>query len=394
MKYRYKHTILACYLGYVVQAAVNNFLPLLFVHFGVAYGLPLSRVTFFITFNFGLQLATDLIAPGIVARIGVRRGTVAAHLFCGAGFLSLTVLPELLSPFWGLLCSVALNAVGGGLIEVLVSPIVEACPSDDKAGAMSLLHSFYCWGHVGVVLISTGFFALAGIGNWKILAALWALLPLTGAALFARVPIAPLLPEGETSLPVKELLKNRLFWVFALLMVCAGASELTVSQWASAFAEEGLGVDKTLGDLTGPLLFAAMMGLARLLYGKFGGKLRITRALTLTSLLCVGCYLLISLAPWPAVGLAGCGLCGFSVGILWPGTYSMAAASLRRGGTAMFAYLALAGDLGCAVGPTLAGRAAGLFGDSLQTGILLAVIFPLLMLAGVGMYRRLAPDKK
>ena len=393
MKLQYKHTIFACFTGYVAQAAVNNFLPLLFVFFGSEYGIPLSTVTLLITFNFILQLTTDLVAPGIVGRIGVRAGVVAAQGLAAAGFLALAVLPGLIPPFPALLTSVALYAVGGGLLEVLVSPIVEACPGDNKEGTMSLLHSFYCWGQVGVVLLSTGFFALAGIRNWRILAALWSLLPLGGALLFTRVPIAPLVPEGERSMTVRELLGSKLFWVFCLLMVCAGASELTVSQWASAFAERGLGVDKTLGDLAGPMFFAAMMGLSRLLYGKFSKKLQLAKALPLTCLLCIGCYLLIALAPWPAVGLLGCGICGFSVGILWPGTFSMAAATLRRGGTAMFAYLALAGDLGCCLGPTLAGQAAGLFGDSLQTGILLATLFPALMLAGVGLHRRLTAKR-
>lgn len=379
MKPNYKSTMYACFIGYIVQAIVNNFIPLLFLTFQSTYVIPITQITFLVTFNFGVQLLVDLVSPGIVDRIGYRVSIIIAHVMATAGFLSLVFLPELFSnPFVGLMVSVIIYAVGGGLLEVLVSPIVEACPSDNKEAAMSLLHSFYCWGHVGVVLISTVFFTLVGIENWKILALMWALVPLCNTFFFTKVPIGSLLEEGESSLSLKELLSNGTFWLMVVLMVCAGASEQAVSQWASAFAEMGLGVSKTIGDLAGPMFFATMMGLSRALYGKMGEKLNLQKALLGSGILCMASYLLISFSSLPALGLIGCGICGFSVGILWPGTFSMSSAQIKRGGTAMFAYLALAGDLGCSLGPTVVGRVYGMAGENLKIGIVAAIIFPIL----------------
>ncbi len=301
-------------------------------------------------------------------------------------------LPQVLSrPFVGLCLSVVLYAIGGGLIEVLVSPIVEACPTEHKEAAMSLLHSFYCWGHVGVVLLSTIFFTLFGTERWKILALLWAVVPIVNCVVFARVPIYSLLEEGERGLSMKELLGKRTFWLALILMICAGASEQAVSQWTSTFAESGLQVSKTLGDLCGPMFFAILMGTARALYGKYGARIDLIRAMKLSAGLCVVSYLVISLSPWPMLSLLGCGVCGFSVGILWPGTFSMTARLLPRGGTLLFALLALGGDIGCSAGPTVVGMLSSLAGGDLHTGILAAVGFPVVMLLGSCALRRTEP---
>ncbi len=377
---QYQKTIYACFIAYIVQAIVNNFAPLLFLTFQNTYQIPLSSITVLVTVNFGLQLAVDLASVGFVDKVGYRVSMLAAHLCAAAGILSLAFLPELLpDPFWGLLLSVVIYAVGGGLLEVLVSPVMEACPTAHKEKAMSLLHSFYCWGHVGVVLLSTLFFQVFGIENWKILSCIWALVPLANFFLFARAPIASLLKEGEKGYSIRELAGKKLFWIFLLMMVCAGASEQSVSQWASAFAEQGLGVGKMAGDLAGPMAFAVFMGSSRAFYGKFGDRIHLDRFMTGSSLLCVASYLCICLVPGPVTGFLGCALCGLSVGIMWPGTFSKAAAALPRGGTALFALLALAGDLGCSGGPTLTGMVSSHFGDDLRKGILAAVIFPVLM---------------
>ena len=300
------------------------------------------------------------------------------------------MLPEALGdPFVGLLIALAVYALGGGLLEVLISPIVEACPTDNKEKAMSLLHSFYCWGHMGVVLLSTLFFAIFGIQHWKIMAILWALVPIVNGLAFLRVPIAPLIEGGERGMKLGELARNKLFWLFMLAMMCAGASEQAVSQWASTFAELGLGVSKTLGDLMGPMLFALMMGVARAIYGKYGDRIRLEKFKLLSCLLCAASYLITSLSPWPALGLVGCGICGFSVGIFWPGTFSMASASLRRGGTALFCMLALAGDLGCSLGPTVVGFVSSAVKDNLKIGILVAIVFPLLLTLCVQLKKRM-----
>lgn len=388
MKPDYQKTMYACFTGYVVQAAVNNFVPLLFVTFQKSYHIPLAQITLLITINFMIQLFVDLLSAGFIDRIGYRSSIILAHVCAALGFLLLTILPEVLPPFTGILIAVCVYAVGGGLIEVLVSPIIESCPTDHKEKAMSLLHSFYCWGHVGVVLLSTAFFSIFGIENWKILTLLWMILPVANGILFATAPIYSLQDEGESGLTLKELFHEKYFWIFLLMMLCAGASEQAVSQWASTFAEQGLHISKTLGDLAGPMAFALLMGSSRLIYGKYGEKMNLDRFMKYSCILCMISYLGISLIPVPFIELICCAICGFSVGIMWPGTFSKASASIRRGGTVMFAMLALAGDLGCSSGPTLVGFVSSAFGNTLQTGILAAIIFPALLLSGIILSRR------
>ena len=370
----------ACFVSYIVQAIVNNFVPLLFVTFQESYGIPLSEITMLITVNFAVQLVIDLLSAWFIDKIGYRASVLAAHICSAVGLILLTVLPSVMSsPFAGLLVAVVIYAVGGGLIEVIISPIIEACPTDNKEKAMSLLHSFYCWGHVGVVLISTVFFALFGIENWKILAMIWAIVPIVNTFVFIKAPIYPLNEDGEEGLPLRKLFSMKIFRVFLIMMICAGASEQAVSQWASAFAEKGLGVSKTVGDLAGPMAFAVLMGTSRLIFGKYGHKLDLDRFMKYSCFLCIAAYLCITLVPNPVIGLIGCGICGFSVGILWPGTYSKASASIKGGGTAMFAMLALAGDIGCSGGPTLAGLVSDRFGGNMRAGIMAAIIFPAVM---------------
>jgi len=376
----YRHTFVSCFVGYIVQAIVNNFVPLLFITFQSTYGIPLSRITLLVTFNFVVQILTDLVAAKYVDRIGYRAGMVLAHVFSALGLAALTVLPEIMDPFAGILIAVMVYAIGGGLLEVLVSPVMESCPTANKETAMSLLHSFYCWGHVGVVLISTVFFHFAGIENWKLLALVWALIPVCNGLMFLKTPMASLMEEGETGMTFRQLFRDKTFWWLLIMMVCSGASEHSVAEWASAFAEQGLGIPKTVGDLAGPMAFAVCMGIARVIYGKYGEKIPLRKFMTGSALLCVGAYLIISLSPWPALSLAGCALCGLSVGIMWPGSFSTAAASLRTGGTAMFAMLALAGDLGCGGGPTLVGLESDAMGGNMKLGILTAIVFPVVLL--------------
>ena len=389
MKSKYNQTITACFIGYIVQAIVNNFVPLLFLTFERTYHIPLAQITLLVTLNFGIQLLVDLLSVGFVDRIGYRASMVIAHVLAALGLVLLTVLPEVLpSAFAGILCAVCVYAVGGGLLEVLVSPVVEACPSDNKEKAMSMLHSFYCWGHVGVVALSTLFFGLFGINHWKILALIWAIIPLCNGVAFTKVPIAPLLPEGETGMSMRELFGKKLFWILFVMMVCAGASEQAVSQWASTFAEQGLNISKTLGDLAGPMAFAILMGTARAFYGKHGDRIDLDRFMKASCLLCVAAYLAISLVPIPVVSLAACAICGLSVGIMWPGTFSKASATLPKGGTALFALLALGGDIGCSGGPTLVGLVSSHADDNLKAGILAAIIFPILLLGGISLCRK------
>ena len=383
MKYSYDCTMRACFTGYIVQAIVNNFVPLLFLTFQRTYHIPLQQITLLVTFNFGIQLLTDLLSVAFVDRMGYQASMVLAHILSALGLICLTVLPEWMGhPFAGILISVIVYAVGGGLLEVLVSPVVEACSSTHKEKAMSMLHSFYCWGHVGVVLFSSIFFKLAGIENWKLLAVLWAVIPILNALVFTRVPIAPVLPEGEEGMTIGTLFQNRTFWLLFVMMICAGASEQSVSQWASLFAEKGLGISKTAGDLAGPMAFAVLMGASRAFYGNYGEKINLDRFMAVSSVLCILSYLCLVFMPVPVLSLAGCALCGLSVGILWPGTFSRASKALPAGGTALFALLALGGDIGCSGGPTLVGMVSGMCKGNLKAGILAALIFPVLLLTG------------
>ena len=383
-KLSYNHTMYASFIGYVVQAIVNNFVPLLFVTFEESFNISMSKITFLVTFNFGLQLIVDLLSTTFVDRIGYKVSVIIAHFMSALGLILLTILPNVFNDaFIGLLISVMVYAIGGGLLEVLVSPIVEACPTDNKQTAMSLLHSFYCWGCVGVVLISTIFFGIFGISNWRILTIVWAIVPILNGLYFSQVPIAKLIDDDQKTLSFKELFSNKIFWIMLLLMVCSGASEQAVSQWASTFAEKGLGVTKTIGDLTGPMFFSILMGTSRAIFGKFGDRLDLKKSMCISGILCVISYLLISLSPWAVVSLIGCGICGFSVGIMWPGTFSLSSESIRGGGTMMFALLALAGDVGCSGGPTFVGLISGLFNDNLKIGILMAIVFPILLILGL-----------
>lgn len=384
MNYQYRKTITACFVGYIVQAIVNNFVPLLFLTFQRTYGIPLSQITLLVTFNFGIQLLVDLLSVGFVDKIGYRASMVIAHVMAAAGLILLTILPEVLSsPFAGILTAVMIYAIGGGLLEVLVSPVVEACPSDNKEKTMSMLHSFYCWGHVGVVLLSTLFFSVFGISNWKVLAAVWSLIPLYNAFVFAKVPMAELIEEGEEGLRLRDLFRMKIFWILLIMMICAGASEQAVSQWASTFAEKGLGISKTAGDLAGPMAFAVLMGTSRAFYGKYGDRIQLDKFMIFSSGLCILSYLGIALLPIPLLSLAACAICGLSVGIMWPGSFSKAAAALPKGGTAMFALLALGGDVGCSGGPTVVGMVSSLLEDNLKMGILAGIVFPVLLLLGI-----------
>lgn len=379
----YKKTLIACYLGFITQSISANFTPLLFLTFKSSYGISLDLIAIIPMVFFLTQLLVDLVASKLADIVGYRICVIASQFVSALGLVLLAILPELLpNPFVGIIISVVLYAIGSGLIEVVLSPIVEACPFENKAGVMSLLHSFYCWGAVGVILGSTLFFTIFDTSYWKIITLVWAIIPLINTFNFISCPIDKLVDDGKGT-PIKNLLKLPLFWLMIILMVCTGASETTMAQWASTFTESALGVSKTIGDLAGPCLFMVFMGLARVFYGKFGEKINLTKVMLGCSILCVSCYLLASLSPFPIMGLIGCSLCGLSVGIMWPGTISISSQKCPTGETAMFAFLALAGDLGATISPTMVGAIAVAVGGNLKTGLLFATIFPIIMIIGL-----------
>ena len=388
MKRKYKRTLYASYLGYITQAIVNNLAPLLFVTFQKEFRITVAQIGFLVTYNFAAQMVVDILAAKYVEKIGYKVSILAAHIFAAAGLIGMGFLPSVLgNPYIGLLIAITIYAIGGGLIEVLVSPIVQALPMDEKSAAMSLLHAFYCWGHVLVVVLSTVYFRVVGIESWRFLTILWALVPIANIFVYAGAPIKVLVEEGN-ALPVKKLFSMKLFWCFFILMICSGASEQAMSQWASYFAENGLQVSKTMGDLLGPCMFAILMGVSRTFYGIKGDKIPLKKFISISSILCVLSYLVAVFSPSPVLSLVGCGICGLSVGIMWPGVFSLAAEYCSQGGTAMFALLALAGDIGCSGGPSVVGCISGIFQGNLKYGLLAAIIFPVILIAGVNMLKK------
>ena len=375
----YKKTLIACYLGFITQAISANFVPLLFLTFRSNYGITLEKIAMIPLVFYLTQLLIDLAATKFADKIGYRACVIASQLLSAVGLVLMAILPDVFPvPFMGILISVVLYAIGSGLIEVLVSPIVEACPFENKDGTMSLLHSFYCWGAMGVVLGSTFFFAIFGVENWKILTFIWALVPLYNTFNFINCPIERLVEDGNC-MGIRKLLKTPIFWLMIILMVCSGASEVSMAQWASAFTESAIGVSKTVGDLAGPCLFAMFMGISRVIYGKFSEKLDLVKVMLVCGIMCVGCYLLASLSTLPILALAGCAFCGLAVGIMWPGSISISSQKCPRGGTAMFAFLALAGDLGAMVSPTIVGSISEMAGGNLKTGLLAGTVFPIVL---------------
>ena len=376
----YRKTKTACYLGFITQAIAANFAPLLFLKFHYDYNISLGNIALISTCFFFTQLLVDLFCAKFVDRIGYRVCIVSSQACAAAGLVGLAFLPDLLpNPFMGILGGVILYAVGSGLIEVLCSPIVEACPFENKEATMSLLHSFYCWGSVGTILVSTLFFLVFGMDSWKCLAVLWALIPAVNIYNFAACPIEHLVEDG-VGMGIRELFRKPLFWLAVCLMVCSGASELSMAQWASAYAEAALGLSKTVGDLAGPCMFAVTMGISRVIFGKYGGKMDLMKFMTGSGILCVACYLLASLSSNPLLGLVGCIACGFSVGIMWPGTISISSERFTMGGTAMFALLAMAGDLGGSIGPGIVGRMTQYAGDDIRVGMSVGLVFPIVLL--------------
>ena len=381
----------ACYLGFITQAITANFAPLLYLKFHADYGIALGKIALISTCFFFTQLLVDLFCAKYVDKIGYRTSIIASEVFSALGIAGLAFLPELIDPFAGIIISVIIYAIGSGLIEVLGSPIIEACPFENKEKSMSLLHSFYCWGSVGTILISTAFFAIFGIESWKWLAVLFALVPAVNIYNFAKCPIEHLVDEGK-GMSIASLFKTPLFWLAVVLMVCSGASELSMAQWASAYAESALGLSKTMGDLLGPCLFAAAMGISRVLYGKYGEKVNLSKFMLGSGLLCVACYIMASLFSNPIVGLTGCILCGFSVGIMWPGTLSISSKKFPAGGTAMFALLAMAGDLGGSIGPGIVGNVTQAAGDNIRIGMTVGLIFPMVLVIGLLLFNRLKAE--
>lgn len=380
MTLTYKHTQKACCLAYMTGALVNNFAALLYVMFQKSFGISLAQIGIIMGINFAIQIVVDLIGAKYAERIGYRKCAVLAFAFASVGLILMPFLTVVMADkFSAILISICISAIGSGMLEVVISPITEALPLDEKSGAMSLLHSFYSWGSVLVIGVSALFFALFGMEKWRILTLLWALLPLTTLVIFLFVPIRTLKSSHSGFMHV---FKSRGFVIFLLLMMCSGAAEIAMSQWASYFAESGLNVSKTVGDLMGPCLFAVFMGFGRVGYALFSHKINLRSYLMISSFGCAVTYLLAALSHNPYLSLVGCALTGLFVAIAWPGVLSLASSLNPNGGTGMFAILALAGDVGCTIGPQIVVFGASklnILSSPVHSGLLLAAVFPALM---------------
>ena len=388
MKFNAKHTISACFIAITVQAIILNFPPLLFVTFENDLGISLAEISTLIAISFITQLSMDFTASKLPRVFNTRAMLVAGQVCSSVGLFCIAILPKIIPPYAGLIIGMVIASFGSGIIEVLGSPTIEACPVENKSKILTVLHSFYCWGLVLTVIVSTVFFYFFGIENWEILTCIWACIPAVNAVMFLKVPIYHTKQYHTAQKSNKSVLHSFVFWALLGIMVCGGAAELAMSQWASSFAESGLGVSKTVGNLLGPCAFAVLMGSARILYAKYSSRINLSAYMIFSAALCIVSYLMAALSPIAVVSLIGCALCGFAVGIMWPGTLVMATENVSGGGIKMFALLALAGDIGCTVGPSSAGFIAQLFGHNLRISFLFLALFPAIMIVLILMIRK------
>lgn len=372
---------------FIIQALIINFPPILFLHFSTTYGIPLSKITFLVIINFACQFCLDMLSAIFAKHLSYKVMIVASNILAALGLASYAFLPEILpNAYLGLVIATLISAMGSGLIEVIANPIMQSCPKPKKNFSMGFLHSFYCWGALGVVLISTLLLLWTGMGSWKLLALLWALIPAVNTVIFLVSPMNQPSAELEETSSLSKLVKTKMFWLFIFIMILGGACEQAMAQWASAFAETVLTEinivpesAKLFGDLLGPCFFALTMALSRMIYPKVCEKYDLRRVMILSSILCAICYAVAAITQNPFVSLIGCGVCGFSVGIMWPGTLDLAGKTCTFVGTALFAMLSLAGDLGCLTGPALIGFTADILGGNLKAGMTAAILLPSLL---------------
>ena len=388
--------MLACEFGITTQSAVNNLAPILFVIFKDNFGISYTMIASLMLFNFLVQIATDFTAIKILGILDYRKSGILAQACAALGLIMLGVLPNIIPIYPALFTSTLFMAFGGGLLEVMVSPIVDSLEKGQSSAKMNMLHSFFCWGQVAVVLTATAAIKLFGSNIWYIIPISWAIVPIISIFMFSVVPI-PEIARAERRSGEKLPVKSKAFLFMCFLMVASGASEITMAEWASVFAQKGLGIDKFTGDILGPCLFAVLMGSGRLLFGVFGSRVRLKSALTYYSILCTICYIVAATAKNPYIALFFCALTGFSVSIMWPGVYSYSSSVIKQGKTAMFGILALCGDVGCSLGSWLTGSMSdfsltfpkvlefavrcGISYEQmgLKIGIGCAAVFPLLM---------------
>ena len=390
MSAKYIPTKIACYIGYIVQAVVNNFLPILFIAFNNIYGLGYEELARLMVFNFATQMVVDFITPKIVSKVGYKTGAVLSQLTAALGLFLLGVLPRIMDTYTGIILSIIIYAFGSGLMEVLISPIVEMLPTSDKSGNMSLLHSFYCWGQAFTIIVTTILVMIFGYSRWANIPMLWAIIPFFNTLFFIKVPVIE--PSIKTEkFKLKHLIKDQKFLIYMVMMLCAGASEIAMAEWASMFAQQALGISKVIGDLLGPCAFAIFMGTGRIWYAAVSKKLDFSKTLIVLSILCFICYIVVAVCEIPLVALIFCAVCGFTVSISWPGIYSEGAREFPEGSSVMYSVFAMCGDTGCCLGPWVLGIVADSAG--LNMGFLSASSFSVIMILAVLLLRKKRLEK-
>lgn len=378
MRSKFLGTKLACYVGYVVQAVINNFLPILFIALQDVYGLGYERLARLIIFNFASQIAVDFSAPKIVALFGYRKSAALSQAMAALGLVSMGILPRIMSnTYLAIIISIIIYAIGSGMMEVIISPIIEMLPTKNKSGNMAFLHSFYCWGQAFTIIVTTLLVTVFGYKGWANIPLIWAVIPFLNTFSFFKVPVIE--PKGEEKGDsFKSLASSKRFIIYMVMMFCGGACEIAMAEWASLFAQQALGISKVIGDLAGPCAFALFMGTGRVLYGWISKKVDFRKTVIVMSLLCFICYLTVAFCKIPAFSLIACAACGFSVSLFWPGVLSEGAKDFKRGGSVMYGVFALCGDTGCSAGPWIIGIIADRLG--LNFGFSVAAIFPVIMI--------------
>lgn len=395
----YQLTTISCFVGIFCQAVSSNITAILFIPLMTLYGLSYVHLGLLVGINFTTQVLVDIIASRLVDRYGFRVFVLPSDILAVIGLVLFGLTPVLFDNILtGLVFSTIIFSASCGLQEVMLSPIVNAIPHNDKGPAMALMHSFYAWGQVATIIITTLFLFFFGIENWQVIVFLWALVPLVNFFMFLAAPFPGVIHENQRMTMRDLILKP--FYLVALLAIMGGAAtELVMNQWSSTFSEKVLELPKVTGDILGMCGFAVFLGLGRVLYGRYGSKINMNNVLVGSAAAAVVCYIAVAISPLPAISLAACAVCGLAASLLWPGTLVITAEKYPLAGAWIFAILAAAGDIGAASGPFAAGVITDLtrqmpsilqFAASLQLlpdqfairiAILLSAIFPLFTLA-------------
>ena len=388
MTQNYKITKYTCYLFYVLQGTLLNLTPLLFVPLMEQYGLSYMKLGALASVNFATQLIVDIVLSKLTDK---HRYRISLRLSASAAFIGYMIFAwapgRLGDPYTWLLIGTVVYSIGAGLMEITISPLIHALPDKAKGKSMAILHSFYAWGVVLTVIVSTSVLAIIGRDKWNFIVTGWLIVPVIGFILSCIMPVPkPESGENERTAGSFRILIKPAFILFLAMIFFGSCAEAVMTQWSSAFLERAVGLDKLIGDIAGMSMFALMLGLCRMASAALDKKISLSTYMMLGTIGAVICYIIVSVSNVAAVSLIFCALTGFMVGMLWPGTLVLAADAFPKAGAWLFAYLAVAGDLGGVFGPWITGAIADRSG--LNAGLGAAAIFPVIGLICMIIYKR------